>query len=62
MRGGPAAEFRHRHNNLAQGLFCLKLELVTVSEALADTILILLMFSIVLVHQRDRLMGPPGHP
>ena len=39
--GGLRDEFRHRGNNVAQSLFCFKLELVTVAEALAGTISIL---------------------
>ena len=47
---------------LSQDLFCFKLDAKSVPEALATTILILLMFSIVLAHQREpRSMAPP-HP
>ena len=56
-----------------EDLFCFKLDAMSVPEALATTIRILLMFSIVLAHQWEpRSMGPlapqgrpigtPGHP
>ena len=50
-RGLPRAQFRHRTINFAQNLFCFKLDAMSVPEALATTIRILLMFSIVLVHR-----------
>ena len=68
--GGPRAELRHRNNNFVQNLFCFKLDAMSVPEALATTIRILLMFSIALAHQwgprpwvRSAPSGTPrGHP
>ena len=56
-----------------KNVFCFKLDAKSVPEALATTIRILLMFSIVLAHRwnpgvwarptpRGRLIGPPGPP
>ena len=44
--GGVRAEFRHRNNNFVQNLFCVKLDAMSVPEALATTSLILLTLSI----------------
>ena len=51
VRAGPRAELSHRNNNFVQNLFCFRLDAMTVPEALATAILILLMFSIVLADQ-----------
>ena len=49
-------------NSKVKNLFCFKLDAMSVLEALATTILILLTFSIVLAHQWEpQSMGPP-HP
>ena len=59
--------------SLSHNLFCFKLDAKSVPEALATTILILLMFSIVLAHRpgtvaracqlaRECLLTTPGHP
>ena len=50
------AELRHRNNSFATKLLCFKLDAVSVPEALATTIRILLMFSIVSAH---RASGDP---
>ena len=50
--GEGRAELRHRNNNFVQNLFCFKLDAMSVPEALATTIRILLMFSIVLAQSR----------
>ena len=60
--GGGRAELRHRNNNIAQNLFCFELDAMSVPEALATTILILLMFSIVLAHKWGPWSMGPRRP
>ena len=45
------ARRRTQPHNFIQNLFCFKLDAMSVPEALATTIRILLMFSIVLAHR-----------
>ena len=56
-RGGtPPPAGRHPK---VKNVFCFKLDAKSVPEALATTILILLKFSIVLVHRQNPVLGPP---
>ena len=61
------------HDFKVKKAFCFKLDAMSVPEALATTIRILLMFSIVPAHRhgtvarvpqpaRERLLTTPGHP
>ena len=47
------------HNSKVKDLFCFKLDAMSVPEALATTIRILLMFSIVLAHRRGTVARAP---
>ena len=51
----PRAELRHRSNVFVQNLFCFKLDAIRVQDALATTIFILMMFSIVFPHTAKEL-------
>ena len=50
------------HDFKVKKAFCFKLDAMSVPEALATTILILLMFSIVLAHQGGSQSTGPPHP
>ena len=80
MTGTMSSVHRHTragHNSKVKNVFCFKLDAKSVPEALATTIRILLMFSIVLAHRGNPGVWlrpapsrtphrhpwvPPGHP